>query len=903
MCALLLTGKTAGGRFFTLGSSPLLMGKSAWPFLLTFWWPKTQTKDRQGFCRPIHMKCLFLGGAEEVGASCALLELGTYRFLVDCGIRMGSSPLGNLPDFSLINDFKPQAVFLTHAHMDHSGSLPLYLASCPDVPVFVTPPTQALLKILFADALKIMDGKGGEEIPLYSDLMVEACLNRMSTVPFDHPLRLFGGEVTAIFRPAGHILGAATLALASSAGKVLFTGDYSFQPQKTVGGAAIPREKFDLVVTEATYGARFHPPRAEEEKRLAQMVAERVRQGGFVLIPAFAIGRAQEVLLTLAAEMSAGRIPEFPVFADGMVTRVCHAYADFPNDVSAFLQKRLKKLSHPFFPAEGMMKPVFSAKDRTALLQGPPAAIVASSGMLTGGPSVYYAGELAGRKETMIAVTGYQDEESPGRKLLELAVPENSTRVLQLGKVAVSVSCRIATFGLSAHADGQEISRFLSRLAPEHVALVHGDDGAREELWGTLKTVLPGAHVHLPKRGEFLEFSIRGPRKHRPNVNSAVVDLGLGQGKWPVDEGDLHLLRNFVLDRFGHERFFTCRELFTFFCGPEQFSAEYFERFRSLIRESTAFVFLKNRPFLFHAVPDKAGNEDPSAGSGFMEQNAALNLVRGCFGPADRFLRAGFLLEVQPPEILLVFAFPEAARSRLTEQFDRIAAGTGFQVRLDPETRIHELTKLLGEILPQGLRLARNPSFFPERKAMVVRVEDDDVARILSEKADWFRGETGIDLTVEMVEAVSPIPASGLSRIDTNGRMEINAAYQLIDSEFRAFPGVLLKRGKKAHAVGEFVELSFVTPKAGERYRETITWLERATGWEIRISRAVNQNVLCQMLAEILRPHGTIQGNPSIHAIRKQIVVRMKPIPSPESLAEILCGFQRETGFFVEIKG
>jgi Cft2 family RNA processing exonuclease len=914
------------------------------------------------------MKCLFLGGAEEVGASCALVELGEHRFLIDCGIRMGASPLGPLPDFSLINDFKPHAVFLTHAHMDHSGSLPLYLASCPDVPVFVTPPTAALLKILFADALKIMEGKGGEDIPLYSEIMVEACLNRLVVTPFEQTVHRMGGEVAATFRPAGHILGAATLSLASAAGKVLFTGDYSMQPQKTVPGAAIPRETFDLVVTEATYGARFHPPRAEEEKRLALMVADRIRQGGFVLIPAFAIGRAQEVILTLTAEMAAGRIPPFPVYVDGMVTRVCHAYADFPNDVSAFLQKRIQKLNHPFFPSDGVVKPVYSMKDRQTLLQGPPAAIVASSGMLSGGPSVFYASELAGRRETLIAVTGYQDEESPGRKLLSMvgsatksapesgkisatgsipdpvtgsttvlatapapgsatgstiapAAPAAPPATLQFGKNTIAVACRVDSFGLSAHADGQEIGRFLSRLRPEQVALVHGDDSAREELWGSLKTIMPATRVHLPRHGEPLEITTRPHRRPRPGADPSPTETGLGKGRWPEDEGDLHLLRTFVLNNFGHEKFFTGRELFTFFCGPTRFDAAIFEKFRTLVRESPGFASLKKRPFLFQAVPLREGAAAASGQCVRMEQNSALAYVRSCFGPEDRFLRAGLLLEEDPPTILLTFAFPEIAKQQLQERLDEIAAKTGFAIRLDPETRVNELTRLLRELLPPEFPVLPNPSFYPERRALSFRLESPFAVLLLDEAAEAFNSKTGFVLEASFATTLTPLPKNATLQYDSRGRLEINTAYAAIEQGFQAFPGVLLKRGKKGTAAAEHIELSFVTPEAGLRYREIMFQLEQETGWTLKINRAVNQAALLSKLEEMLRPHGAISGNPSIHGAQKLLKVKFQAGSAPDNsgpdrsapdktapdssasdrVAATLDRFCQETGFAVEL--
>ncbi|MFZ2958152.1 MAG: MBL fold metallo-hydrolase [Candidatus Ozemobacteraceae bacterium] len=853
------------------------------------------------------MKLTFLGGAAEVGASCTLIELGNRRLLIDCGIRMsGDSEASRLPDLSLLNDAKPEAVILTHAHMDHSGALPLLLASMPNVPLYLTPPTGRLLHVLFADALKIMNDHREAEIPLYSVEMVEHALNRAVTVPFEQPISLFGGEIRLTFRPAGHILGASLASLESDHGNVLFTGDFSVDAQKTVDGTAIPRGNYDLVVTESTYGARFHAPRRDEEDRLANMVSERVTAGGFVLVPAFALGRAQEVILTLAHAMEKGRIPRFPVYVDGMVTTVCHVYRDYPNDVTPALEKRIKKLSHPFFPVEGTIRPVLSPKDREQVLRGPPAAIIASSGMLTGGPSVFYATELASKSGNLIAITGYQDEESPGRKLLDLSQPSSEERNLMIGQKTVPLRCVVSSFGLSAHADGQQVARFVGAVAPKNVALVHGDAGAREDLWALLRTVAPDVHVHLPANSGHLEIEIKKRTRSKQTVKQTAVSRGIGDGRPPESAGDLTSIQAFVLKHFGHERFFTARELFGFFCGPEFFDPGVFDCFRGLLRASPLFSAKKGRSFLFKAVSvstsvSTSSDPEKSAGGSWLEQNAAIKACRALFSAKDRLLKVGVQQETTPPTLILSFAFPDVAKEVCREKIETLASQTGYAIRLDAEIRPNELTEVFLRLLPAGVQMTKNPAFYREEKALGIRVAEASEGKQIQEVADSFFAETGVHLKIEVI-APPPLAVAALVRSGVSDEpLEINSAFALIRQAFVGNPGVLLKMSKKSDPDGEYIELGFVTPHAAEPFHAIIETLKGQTGRRIQIAQSVNQAVLSRFAVEMARFHGRVQGNPSIRPGQRILELKIESMAEGADPAELDRAFFEKTGFHIRL--
>ena len=369
------------------------------------------------------MQITFLGGADEVGASCILIEIAGRRLLVDAGIRPTPKTHwglagDQLPDLSGIERSGGlDAILVTHAHTDHTGALELVSERYPNAPVYATPVTGELTRILHQDARRIMRARLEEEgeLPIYDELATARLLAAFAPVPFHQPLTLAPG-LTATFFPAGHIAGAAMIGLASAEGRILISGDISISPQRTVDGARPPAFSPDVLILESTYGGKLHANRNVEERRLVEAVAAITAGGGKVLIPAFALGRAQEILLTLGEFQRRGELTSVPIWADGMVRAICQAYSSFPETLPLALQEQ----GAAFFSEH--IQPVTSAAQRNALIWDPgPAIIVSSSGMLAGGPSLAYARALASQPHHAILLTGYQDEESPGRRLQEMA--------------------------------------------------------------------------------------------------------------------------------------------------------------------------------------------------------------------------------------------------------------------------------------------------------------------------------------------------------------------------------------------------------------------------------------------------------------------------------------------------
>ncbi len=465
---------------------------------------------------PETIEISFLGGASSIGASCTLVRVAGAAFVVDCGVRYsGSRPL---PDLSLLHDTRVDAILLTHAHMDHTGGLPVLAEACAGAPVFATPPTIDLVGILLRDSLRLMNSPEREsEVPLYTERQVEQLLRSMAPVKYHQPIHI--GELEIRWLPASHILGAAMIQLRTPAGTVLFTGDYSVSAQQTVPALSRPDFQADLVISESTYGERLHEDRSTAEERLLGQVGEVIARGGRVLIPAFAVGRAQEVLLILKRALRNGALPEAPVFVDGMVRAVCDVYRGHESFVSRSLLHEIRRTPHAFYTDS--IQPVLRREDRRRVLDTSPCIIVASSGMLAGGPSQGYCQELAKNAQDAILLTGYQDEESPGRALLDLAHAAGP-RELRLGGTTVPVACTFGTYGLSAHADRMQMVSWIEAAAPRTVVLVHGDEGAKVALSRSLRC----EDVICAKDGLTIQRSYaprRGGGRH-PAISVPTVD-------------------------------------------------------------------------------------------------------------------------------------------------------------------------------------------------------------------------------------------------------------------------------------------------------------------------------------------------------------------------------------------
>ncbi|RLG48183.1 MAG: beta-CASP ribonuclease aCPSF1 [Thermoproteota archaeon] len=418
----------------------------------------------------------FLGGAREVGRSSVMVSTGESSVLLDAGIGVGSGeffPRYDSPDFDLDNI---DAVIVTHAHLDHAGALPLLYKYGYRGPVYVTRPTRDLIALLLYDYMNLSKRTGS--IPFFSEREVRLLLNHMITLNYGETVDI-SPDIKLTFYNAGHILGSALahLNIVSHRHNILYTGDFRFRNTRLLNRAVSKFPKLETLIMECTYGGEKDviPPLADAEGQLISLIEETIGSGGKVLIPALSVGRAQEILLTLVKAFGEGRLPDVPVYIDGMIYDATAIHTAYPDYLSNYVREKVfKEDEDPF--TEPHISPVRSPDEREAVIEGGPSIILAPSGMLEGGPSVEYFRRLAGDPKNAVILVSYQPEGTLGRRVRDGArrveiLSNSGVEVVEIRALVASVE------GFSAHADKVQLLSYLNVVnpRPRTVFLVHGE--------------------------------------------------------------------------------------------------------------------------------------------------------------------------------------------------------------------------------------------------------------------------------------------------------------------------------------------------------------------------------------------------------------------------------------------
>jgi KH/beta-lactamase-domain protein len=478
----------------------------------TFWHPKTirtpplesktiqlirgmLTKERQTqkdillkIGKRIHRPILFkdlnirlhaLGGFREVGRSCILMQTRDSNVLLDCGLNVGNPnekfPFFDVTEFS-VRDL--DAIIVSHAHLDHCGLVPYLYKYGYRGPVYSTLPTRNLSTMLQLDFIQICEKEG--TFSPYSKRDVKSTV--LHTIP------LSWGKVTDIapdikltLHNSGHILGSSMIHLHFGKGdyNFVYTGDFKYQKTRLLEKAAVKFPRVESLLIESTYGGPQDriPSRQESERELKQILNSTLKRGGKVLIPVLAVGRAQELLIVLEEYISKGFIDKVPIFIDGLISEATAIHTANPDFLSSDLREKiLHQGKNPFL--SDYFETVSAQDERTDIVKGGPCIILATSGMLIGGPSVHYLKELANDPKNSLIFVSYQVSGTLGNRVQrgfkEFTYVDAKGRT-QLVKIALKV---FTLEGFSGHSSRSQISQFLRRIQPrpKKVLVCHGEE-------------------------------------------------------------------------------------------------------------------------------------------------------------------------------------------------------------------------------------------------------------------------------------------------------------------------------------------------------------------------------------------------------------------------------------------
>lgn len=824
----------------------------------------------------VAVKLVFAGGACEIGASAILLRICDKNILLDCGIRQNNS-VDELPDFRSIQEAGGvDAIVVSHAHLDHTGTLPIISREYPMARIYTNYMTKDLMRVLLYDSLKIMNSREGE-IPKFSEPDVVNLLDRVYALNPEVEFEIFDG-IKLTFYMAGHIGGASCVYIKSKEGTLFYSGDFSIFPQNTVDGARIPKLRPDVAIFESTYGDKLHSNRDVEEKKLLDLVSECTKMGGKVLIPAFALGRAQEIILILKRAMRRGTLEKTKVYVDGMVKNINEAYKAHPTYLRNSLAKKILRGTEPFYD-DNIIK-IENQQDRDKIVsEKGPYTIVSSSGMLIGGPSQFYAEKLSMDEENRIVLAGYQDEESPGGKLLALLDAAPGDRVLDINNKRIPINYKIDRVGLSAHGDKSEIKSLADSLSPANIFLVHGEEEVIRKLARDISQETRSS-IFVPHIGEEYEIEIRKPRKQLKY--SHQFTMGIDE---PLSEENISRLWNFVL-KYYKEKLLKAEDILYIWSGSRKYAEEDIDRVKNLLFNTPYFEPDRRRLFLYKAREQTDVEEELKPKE--LKQNEVNDIVKQYFEAYD-YQKAGLLINEK--KVILYFDFPKAVDSSIYGHMDEFTKETSWEVSIHGQSNLNAAEGVIRQLL-EGADI-KKISYFPGELKFAVQLNK---GYEIGKEPDAFKKMTGLSL--EILNPGVKSNTENLEFVKSEGRkqMEQNMALSYIDSYFNSMEHKPYKKSIKAGPNGKYIELSFISPVIGRKYMNDIKKISDYTGWDMSINPSVNQNEVINLASRLCSSVGiNLDKYPSFNPVSLSVMVKVSGEVS-EKISDVEDAFVKATG-------
>ena len=447
------------------------------------------------------IKLTFASGAGTVTGANFLLETPENNFLVDCGMIQGVEAISDANWKPFPYDTKRvKALFVTHAHIDHVGRIPKLIAEGFEGEIYSTPPTKDIARLMLEDASFVMEKNKDPHASVLSHANIEKALSLWKAAPYGERIS-FSGNVSAVFRNSGHILGSAMVEITACGKKIVFTGDIGNSPSPIMPDADIVTDANYLVI-ESVYGDRVHEGRDERREKLERIIEYSYHKGGTLVIPTFSLERSQELLFELNALVEGNHIPQMPIFFDSplaiRLNKVYKSYTDYLNENA----KRLISGGDDIFAFPGLRETLQAEESKSIFSAKPPKIIIAGSGMSTGGRIMHHEKNYLPDPKTTLLLIGYQAVGTLGRK-----IQDGAKEVLIYGE-KVPIKAKVETImGYSGHCDGDALLGFIKENydSLNEVFCVMGEPRASLFLSQRVRDYL-GIRASVPGAGESVDI-------------------------------------------------------------------------------------------------------------------------------------------------------------------------------------------------------------------------------------------------------------------------------------------------------------------------------------------------------------------------------------------------------------